>query len=67
MAALTAVGVFVLMVLSFVCFAAYKIKARRFEFSAAIWKVASLRITILSAAEEIQPARRPEAMDREPA
>jgi hypothetical protein len=50
-------GVLVLLGLGIVCFAAYKIKARKFEVSTSIWKLVSLRITILSAAEEAEPKR----------
>ena len=52
---LVAAGVFILLALSIVCFAAYRIKARKFEFSTAIWKFASLRMTILAAEEEVDP------------
>ena len=52
---LVAAGVFILLALSIVCFAAYRIKARKFEFSTAIRKFASLRMTILSAEEEVDP------------
>ena len=50
---LIAAGVFILLALSIVCFAAYRIKARKFEFSTVIWKFASLRMTILSTEEEV--------------
>ena len=52
---LVAAGVFILLALSIVCFAAYRIKAKKFEFATAIWKFASLRITIMSAAEDTEP------------
>ena len=51
------VGALVLLALSIVCFAAYRINARKFEFSTAIWKFASMRITILSAPDEDEPSR----------
>lgn len=41
-------GVFILMALGILCFAAYKIKARRFEFSTSVWKLASFKITVIS-------------------
>jgi hypothetical protein len=50
-----AAGLFVLASLSIVCFAAYKIKARKFEVAAAVWKFVSLRITIQSADDDTKP------------
>jgi hypothetical protein len=50
-------GAFVLLALVVLCFAAYKIKAKRFEFSTAVWKLASIKITIMSD-EEPKPAER---------
>lgn len=41
-------GIFVLIALVVLCFAAYKIKARRFMFSAAVWKLFSFTLTITS-------------------
>jgi hypothetical protein len=41
-------GTFILGALSILCFAAYRIKAREFEFSTAIWRLASFKITIKS-------------------
>lgn len=49
---------FILLALVIVCFAAYKIKARRFEFSTAIWKFATLRIMIQSDPEDVEPDKR---------
>lgn len=46
--ALAIAVIFVLLALVILCFAAYKIKAKRFEFSTAVWKFASLKITIVS-------------------
>jgi len=46
---LVAVGVLTLSVLSIVCFAAYKIKAKSFEVSTSAWKIASFSIKIISA------------------
>jgi len=57
MSTLIAVGVFILLALSIVCFAAYRIKAKRFEFSTAIWKFASLKITILSAEDDAETSK----------
>lgn len=52
-------GGFVLLALGIACFAAYKIKARTFEFTTAIWKLISLRITIMSAGEGVQSSNLP--------
>lgn len=42
-------GVFAIIVaLSILCFTAYKMKAKRFEFSSAVWKFFSLKIIIVS-------------------
>lgn len=41
-------GVFILLALSILCFAAYKIRAQSFEFSTTIWKIASFSIKIRS-------------------
>lgn len=41
-------GAFLLLALVDLCFAAYKIKAKRFEFSSTVWKLASIKITIVS-------------------
>ena len=41
-------GAFILLALVILCFAAYKIKAKRFEFSTAVWKLASIKISIVS-------------------
>ena len=41
-------GIFMLLALVILCSAAYKIKARRFEFSTDVWKLASFKITIMS-------------------
>jgi hypothetical protein len=58
---LITLGGFILLALGIVCFAAYKIKAKRLEFSTAIWKFATLRLTIVSTAEEVEPHdQRPE-------
>jgi hypothetical protein len=43
-----AVGAFFLVALSILCFAAYKIRAREFEFSTMIWRFVSFKITIRS-------------------
>jgi hypothetical protein len=51
-------GAFILLALVVLCFAAYKIKAKRFEFSTAVWKLASIKITIVSD-ENPQPAKQP--------
>jgi hypothetical protein len=54
-------GVLGLLGLSVACFTAYKIKARKFEFTTGIGKVASLRIMIQSGPEDAAPDRaRPE-------
>jgi hypothetical protein len=45
---LITLGTFILGALSILCFAAYKIKAREFEFSTAIWRLVSFKITIKS-------------------
>jgi hypothetical protein len=45
---LITLGTFILGALSILCFAAYKIKAKEFEFSTAIWRLASFKITIKS-------------------
>jgi hypothetical protein len=50
MSTLVALGSLVLMALSILCFAAYRIKASKFEVDAMICKVVSLRITVLSGA-----------------
>jgi hypothetical protein len=49
MMSLVAVGVLILSALSIVCFAAYKIRAKSFEVSTSVWKIASLSIKIISA------------------
>ncbi len=48
MLTLITLGTFILGALSILCFAAYKIKAREFEFSTAIWRLVSFKITIKS-------------------
>lgn len=48
MTTLVTVGVLVLAALSIVCFAAYKIRARSFEVSTSVGKVASFSIKIIS-------------------
>jgi hypothetical protein len=63
---LIAIGVLVLLALTIVCFAAYKIKARKFEVSTSIWKLVSLRITILSSSEETEPDRLSTPEETEP-
>jgi len=57
MPTIIAVGVFVLVALSIVCFAAYRIKARKFEVKTSVWKFVSLTITILSADEDMEPGK----------
>lgn len=54
--ALVIPGVFILLALVILCFAAYRIKARKFEFSTVIWKLASFKITIMSD-EDPKPAK----------
>jgi tetrahydromethanopterin S-methyltransferase subunit F len=49
MMSLVAVGVLILSALSIVCFAAYKIRAKSFEVSTSVGKIASLSIKIISA------------------
>jgi hypothetical protein len=49
MMSLVAVGVLILSALSVVCFAAYKIRARSFEVSTSVWRIASFSIKIISA------------------
>ncbi len=49
MTTLVTVGVLVLAALSIVCFAAYKIRAKSFEVSTSVGKVASFSIRIISA------------------
>ena len=49
MTTLVTVGVLVLAALSIVCFAAYKIRAKSFEVSTSVGKVASFSIKIISA------------------
>jgi hypothetical protein len=50
-----AVGVLLLVALSILCFAAYKIKARSFEVSTSVGRVASFSIKIVSADHEDGP------------
>jgi hypothetical protein len=45
---LITLGTVILIALSILCFAAFKIKAESFEFSTAIWKIASFSIKIRS-------------------
>jgi hypothetical protein len=52
MMSLVAVGVLILSALSIVCFAAYKIRAKSFEVSTSVGKVASFSIKIISAGAE---------------
>ena len=59
MMSLVAVGVLILSALSIVCFAAYKIRAKCFEVSTSVGKVASFSIKIISAdPESCESARR---------
>ena len=61
MPTLIAVGAFILLALSIGCLAAYRIKARKFEFTTSIWRFVSLRITIHSASDDTEPDKpRPE-------
>lgn len=61
MLSLIVLGVIVLLALAIVCFAAYRIRARRFEVYASIWKFLSLRITILSGPDDVdRDKRRPD-------
>ena len=46
---LVAVGVLILSAPSIVCFAAYKTRAKSFEVSMSVWKIASFSIKIISA------------------
>jgi hypothetical protein len=58
MMSLVTVGVLILSALSIVCFAAYKIRAKSFEVSTSVWKIASFSIKIISAdAENRESAR----------
>jgi hypothetical protein len=52
MMSLVAVGVLILSALSIVCFAAYKIRAKSFEVSTSVGKIASFSIKIISADAE---------------
>lgn len=52
MMSLVAVGVLILSALSIVCFAAYKIRAKSFEVSTSVGKIASFSIKIISADTE---------------
>jgi hypothetical protein len=49
MMSLVAVGGLILSALSIVCFAAYKIRAKSFEVSTSVGKIASISIKIISA------------------
>jgi hypothetical protein len=49
MMSLVAVGVLILSALSILCFAAYKIRAKSFEVSTSVWKIAPFSIKIISA------------------
>jgi hypothetical protein len=49
MTTLVTVGVLVLTALSIVCFAAYKIRAKSFEVSTSVGKVASFPLKVISA------------------
>ena len=68
MMSLVAVGVLILSALSIVCFAAYKIRAKSFEVSTSVGKIASFSIKIISAdAESRESARdRVELLGRDP-
>jgi len=58
MMSLVTVGFLVLAALSIVCFAAYKIRAKSFEVSTSVGKIASLSIKIISAdGDGREPAR----------
>jgi hypothetical protein len=58
MMSLVAVGVLILSALSIVCFAAYKVRAKSFEVSTSVGKIASFSIKIISAdAEDCESAR----------
>jgi hypothetical protein len=58
MMSLVAVGVLILPALSIVCFAAYKIRAKSFEVSTSVGKIAAFSIRIISAdAEDCESAR----------
>ena len=48
MVTLITLGILILLTLIILCFSAYKIKAESFEFSTAIWRIASVSITIKS-------------------
>lgn len=48
MLTLITLGILILLALSILCFAAFKIKAESFEFTTAIWKIASFSIKIRS-------------------
>jgi hypothetical protein len=51
MPVLIALAVFILLSLGITCFAAHRIKASKFEVTTTIWKLASLRITVVTGAE----------------
>ena len=59
MLTLITIGVLILLGLGILCFAAYKIKAESFEFSTAIWKIASFSIKIKSAERHPEELRKP--------
>jgi hypothetical protein len=67
MMSLVAVGILILSALSIICFAAYKIRAKSFEVSTSVGKIASLSIKIISAdAVSRESARdRVELLDRD--
>ena len=48
MLTLITLGTMLLLALSILCFAAFKLKAESFEFSTAIWKIVSFSIKIRS-------------------
>jgi hypothetical protein len=58
MTSLVAVGVLILSALSIVCFAACKIRAKSFEVSTSVWKIASFAIKIISADGENRESAR---------
>jgi hypothetical protein len=61
MTSLVAVGVLILSALSIVCFAACKIRAKSFEVSTSVWKIASFSIKIISADGENRESARDRA------
>jgi len=57
---LITLGILILLALSILCFAAFKIRAESFEISTVIWKIASFSIKIKSP----ESGRRPPDRER---